>query len=311
VLTIPRPGSSLATPRPVTAVAGADAQLAAERACPNCGTPAPLAYCPACGQAQHALHRSLGSIVADLLDTLAGWDGKIPVTLWLLVRHPGRLTADYVAGRRARYLPPLRLYLTMGALLFLAFQAAAPRMTGFNLSVQGDAGLHVERRRGASPSEAAPPPVAADGAWQRLKRTYFGDRIRTMNALPPAEQQREMKRAFFGRLGTTFFVLLPVVALLLAGLYRRTPLAYADHLVFALHTQAFAAGALAIALLLGGAWGALPLLALPPYVFVSMRRVYGGSRRRTFAKFVLLGAGYFCVLMVAMLVTVMVAFMVG
>jgi hypothetical protein len=252
----------------------------------NCGTPAPLAYCPACGQAQHAPHRSLASIADDLADTFLGWHGRIPVTLWLLVRYPGRLTAEYVAGRRVRYLPPLRLYLTMGALLFLAFKAAAPRMNGLNVTV--------------SPGALA------------LKRSYFGDRLRTLNGMPRAEQQRELRRAFLARLGTTFFVLIPVFALLVSALYRRGPLVYAEHLVFVLHGQAFAAGVLALALAVGGAAGALTLLvALPPYVFVALRRVYGGSRRRTLAKLVLLGAGYLVVLSVAMLVTVLAAFLLG
>jgi hypothetical protein len=280
-------------------------------ACANCGTPAPLAYCPACGQAQHAPHRSLASIADDLADTFLGWHGRIPVTLWLLVRYPGRLTAEYVAGRRVRYLPPLRLYLTMGALLFLAFKAAAPRMNGLTVTV--GPGVMTPSAPAAQPKASARPSiVGTTGAWQKLKRSYFGDRLRTLNGMPRAEQQRELRRAFLARLGTTFFVLIPVFALLVSALYRRGPLVYAEHLVFVLHGQAFAAGVLALALAVGGAAGALTLLvALPPYAFVALRRVYGGSRRRTLAKLVLLGAGYLVVLSVAMLVTVLAAFLLG
>ena len=285
-------------------------------ACANCGTPAPLAYCPACGQAQHAPHRSLANIAADLADTFLGWHGRIPVTLWLLVRHPGRLTAEYVAGRRVRYLPPLRLYLTMGALLFLAFRGAESRMTGLHFSLGAAASAPGAKGApsGGRPTTPAPGPsiVLETSAWQKLKRGYFGGRIEALGRMPRAEQQRELRRAFLARLGTTFFVLIPVFALLLSALYRRGPLVYAEHLVFVLHGQAFAAGVLAVALTLGGAAGALTMLAaLPPYVFVALRRVYGGSRLRTLGKLALLGAGYLVVLSLAMLVTVMAAFLLG
>src|SRR5207302_1011535 len=83
--------------------------------CLDCGH-----YCPRCGQESHDLHRSLYGILGELLDTFAGWDGKIPATLWLMVRRPGGLTAEFLAGHRARYLRPLRLYLTMSVLFFIS-----------------------------------------------------------------------------------------------------------------------------------------------------------------------------------------------
>lgn len=73
--------SRAARPAPYTPDVAVPAAEPGPRACPNCGTPAPLAYCPACGQAQHSLHRSLRAWIGELLDTFAGWDGKIPVTL--------------------------------------------------------------------------------------------------------------------------------------------------------------------------------------------------------------------------------------
>jgi hypothetical protein len=275
-------------------------------ACANCGTPAPGPYCPACGQAQHEAHRSLRSITGELLDTFAGWDGKIPVTLWLLVRHPGRLTAEYVAGRRVRYLRPLRLYLSLTVLVLLAQRVAPDRGTIIRI---GDFSRDTPGAVGPASGGAY-----ASGPWQRMKRSYFGPRIRDLERLPPKERNQAVSAAFLAKLGNMFFALLPVFALFVGALYRRSPLAYAEHFVFALHVHAFGAAALALGVALGGLHPAtrlLPLLWAPPYLFVALRTVYGGSRARTLVKLVALGGSYLIVLLLATLVTAALAFFVG
>jgi hypothetical protein len=327
----PAPDSQYADP-PAVAASDPAAGATTEPRCPNCDTPAPGRYCPACGQAQHERHRSVRSIVDDALDSFLGWDGKIPVTLWLLVRRPGMLTAEYVAGRRMRYLPPLRLYLTLSAVLVLAFQFARPRMRDLQVTMAGDArpraGARVGRdSAGRPPARGAPvradaaaaaardsatlDSLAALGPWRKLKRGMFGDRIRSLEHMSKAERERVVRDAFIGKLGTMFFLLLPAFAGIVGVLYRRTPLVYAEHLVFALHVHAAAALGLAVALILGGAAGGLVLLAGPPYLFLALRRVYGGSRRRTLAKLVVLGGIHAGVLAGAVLLTALAAFLVG
>ena len=98
-----------------------------------------------------------------------------------------------------------------------------------------------------------------------------------------------MKAAFVEHAPNMVFLLLPAFALLLRVLYRRAPVFYAEHFVFALHNHAFAFLALTVAHVASvwlrpvglGPMAAVPLLWMPVYFFVSMRRVYGGSRLRT------------------------------
>ena len=106
-------------------------------------------------------------------------------------------------------------------------------------------------------------------------------------------------------------LLLPVFALLLRLLYLRSPVYYAEHFVYALHNHAFAFLALTLAHLASvwlrpaglGPLAALPLLWMPIYFFVSMRRVYGGSRARTTVKFATLSLAYGAILFAAVIVT--------
>ncbi|MDF1504394.1 DUF3667 domain-containing protein [Roseisolibacter sp. H3M3-2] len=219
---------TVAPPAPVVVAAAAPAPVEAP-ACANCGAPAGDAFCPRCGQEQHDLHRSVRSIVDELLDSLAGWDGKIPATLWLLVRHPGRLTAEFLGGRRARYLRPLRLYLTLSVVYFVGL-AIDRRVNARELDLRVREPVAASTDAPTDPAAGARAAAPA-GAVERA----FEARMRRFAALPKAERDRAFSQAFYGQLSNMVFVLVPAFALLLRLAYRRAPLFYAEHLVHALH----------------------------------------------------------------------------
>ncbi|MEP6685989.1 MAG: DUF3667 domain-containing protein [Verrucomicrobiota bacterium] len=88
--------------------------------CENCGTPLRGQYCSACGQAAIDYRRSFRHVIIDVLDSFLNWDSKFIATIgWLIVR-PWYLTNNFLAGRRVRYLHPLRLYLLASILFFFA-----------------------------------------------------------------------------------------------------------------------------------------------------------------------------------------------
>ena len=88
--------------------------------CENCGTPLAGHYCPKCGQPAIDYRRSFRHVIVDVLDSFLNWDSKFIATIgWLIVR-PWRLTNEFLAGHRVRYLHPLRLYLLASILFFFA-----------------------------------------------------------------------------------------------------------------------------------------------------------------------------------------------
>ena len=92
----------------------------AHGACANCGTVLTGAFCATCGQSAH-VHRSVGHIVEEFLHGIWHFDSKAWRTLPRLVLRPGRLTRDYVYGRRAAYIAPLALFLFSVFLMFFVF----------------------------------------------------------------------------------------------------------------------------------------------------------------------------------------------
>lgn len=89
-------------------------------ACLNCGATVTGAYCSNCGQKAH-VHRSVFHAVEEFLHGITHFDSKLWNTLPLLFVRPGKLTRDYVRGKRARYVAPVALFLLTVFAMFLLF----------------------------------------------------------------------------------------------------------------------------------------------------------------------------------------------
>lgn len=99
---------------------GAPAGHTHHGACANCGTPLAGQFCGDCGQNAH-IHRTLGGVFHDFLHGITHFDGKTWQTLPMLLFRPGKLTRDYIEGKRARYIAPVPLFLLVVFLMFFVF----------------------------------------------------------------------------------------------------------------------------------------------------------------------------------------------
>ena len=80
--------------------------------CANCGTALVGPWCHACGQKGEEFHRSIWRLVAEAFEGLTNFDSRFWNTLPRLIVRPGKLTREYLDGRRAgernRRPPPQR-----------------------------------------------------------------------------------------------------------------------------------------------------------------------------------------------------------
>jgi hypothetical protein len=93
--------------------------------CENCGAELRGQWCAQCGQAAVDYRRSFRHVIADVLESFLNWDSKFFTTIALLLFKPWRLTNEFLAGKRVRYVNPLRLYLLASILFFFAVNYAA------------------------------------------------------------------------------------------------------------------------------------------------------------------------------------------
>src|SRR5213080_999333 len=88
--------------------------------CENCGAELKGHWCAKCGQPAIEYRRSFRHVLVDLLNEFLNWDSKFFATIGLLILKPWRLTNEFLAGKRVRYVNPLRLYLLASILFFFA-----------------------------------------------------------------------------------------------------------------------------------------------------------------------------------------------
>jgi hypothetical protein len=88
------------------------------RYCENCGAPMAGPFCAKCGQHAVDYRRSFRYVVLDVLDSFLSWDSKFFATIGWLIARPWHLTNEFLAGRRVRYVHPLRVYLLASIVFF-------------------------------------------------------------------------------------------------------------------------------------------------------------------------------------------------
>ncbi len=87
--------------------------------CRNCNTHFNGKFCPECGQEADTGAPIAMGFIYEFLTRNVLEKGKLPRTIWHLLRYPGGLTVDFLEGRRARYIRPVRLYLIFSIVYFL------------------------------------------------------------------------------------------------------------------------------------------------------------------------------------------------
>lgn len=87
--------------------------------CLNCETELKGPFCYYCGQPDKNFIRFFPVLLRELMEDFLDLDSRLMRTLKPLLLHPGKLTRDYLDGRRFRYTPPLRLYIFSSMAFFI------------------------------------------------------------------------------------------------------------------------------------------------------------------------------------------------
>jgi hypothetical protein len=93
--------------------------------CFNCSAPLDGRAC--CGQAADSHVPSVVQFVHQTVESLTHADSRLWRTLGLLWFKPGQLTLEFMEGRRASFLPPVKLYFVFGVIFFALVSLAQGR----------------------------------------------------------------------------------------------------------------------------------------------------------------------------------------
>ncbi len=206
--------------------------------CENCGTHLEGPWCHRCGQHDFEFHRSFRHVFWEAMENFLHFEGKFFRNIIVLLFRPGRLTAEFNAGKRAAQMPPFRLYLFVSVLFFfLVFIAIEPADV-----VQQDepppSGLNQARAVPAAGHNAAPENDLVFG--KEGEKNAFEQWVETQGrrALDPVHR-KEMGAAFLHSAPKMLLFCLPFFALFTRVLFRKSGQVYLQHLVLALHFHTF------------------------------------------------------------------------
>jgi hypothetical protein len=285
--------------------------LTAPVLCDNCGAPVPGRYCSACGQRLEPPVHSLWHFTRVATEDLTHADSRLWRTLTALLFKPGRLTREFLAGRRARYLPPVRLYLVLSVLFFLIASAVHTRFTvlafdadhpshnkALPANTVNDAVAGIATPRPGETTEQRAARVCANanynGPWASTLRPQFQRACR--NSV--MDNGRDLQDAFLHNVPRAMFIFLPLLAGVMMLMYWRPRHYYVEHLLLFVHNHAFVFLVASLVLLLGKFVPHVPGLDLAIvlyfawYMYRSVRVVYQQGRLLTLTKLALLGFFY-------------------
>ena len=260
------------------------AELLAGKICANCDVNLIGEYCSNCGQRVDPHPPTIGHFAEEVVETVTHADSRLWKTLRRLLLQPGILTVDFFAGRRARYLPPIRLYFILSVAFFLVL-ALGPSKTETKLDLQvKSVGCQELIYQGPFVSTVQP-----------MVRSACGRVVQDLQAGGAG-----FTRNFLENLPKAMFVLLPLFGGLMLAFYWRPRRLYAEHLIFLIHNHSAAFLALTILNLIDfglpqslQGWSLLPFSGwLTWYCYRGLRVYYRQSRLRTLAKLVTLGMLY-------------------
>jgi hypothetical protein len=289
-----------AAPRDVVA---AEPAAAVPARCKNCDAVLLGRFCVNCSQAANVHVPTTKELLHELLEGITHSDSRLWRTLTTLWFKPGKLTEEFVAGRRVAYLPPFRLYLIVSIIFFLmlSFVHTSVELIKFDEAMK-PAGSAVSAFPAGKPITGCQDFVASGHpSWTPRLQHICQEFTKT--------SPENLLHAVLGTTSKAMFIFLPLAAFLHMLLYWRPRYRYAEQLLFFVHLHAFyfSIAILLVVLIeaaiawpkLEGAAGLLETLlgwSLPVYTFMAMRRVFRRSRIGTLFKAVMLFFIYMTVL---------------
>ncbi|MCC6138060.1 MAG: DUF3667 domain-containing protein [Bdellovibrionaceae bacterium] len=251
--------------------------------CKNCGFNDSGEFCSQCGQKiKIHLNPTLHDVIHDTVHEFLHLDGKIFQTLLTLFRYPGKLTQEYLAGRRVSYVTPIRLYLTLSLVYFL--------IPSFSTKTEVHSGadkVKKESSKGSSDEDLVM--NIQTGTFMDPKLKEWGIAFKR-GVKKISKDSKEFKKLYFSVLAKSLFLLMPLFAFILKLTYWRRKQRYPQYLYFAIHYHAALFAGLILCTFIDYIYDEIMLwwvLWAWLYLVLSFKRIWGDSTKRAIQRTIL------------------------
>lgn len=252
--------------------------------CKNCETRYIGNYCPECGQSSKRYDKPFRFIIADFAGNIFAFDTRLWSTIRAVLINPGQMAMDIMNGKRARYVPPFRLYVFISFIFFLLINFTVNKVKEDDeLTLQQEELVFESSNDSTEISELS-------GAEKKKSNFVFEDKK------VPIDHVMDNFDIYFSKLLQWFsyslFLLMPFYAFLLWLFFRKTYKYYLGHLILAINQHVFTFILLIIIVFIGQI---LPfktrypeiymLLILPVYYLLGIRKMYQRKWSTTIMRF--------------------------
>lgn len=288
--------------------------------CRNCDSAFQGVYCPSCGQSSKEFNRPVIYLLDDFLGSMFSFDTRVWRSFSSLLFRPGTMEADYVAGKRARYVPPFRLYLFLSFFFFLSLSTLTDRAVHENKQVLTSIGVSnsQDSASGELPAESAVfGPDAQDSLLFRADSSEvpltleFENGSGEMKARDVLANPDKYVSRFFRYFSWAFFVLMPLYRSLLWLFFRRSYPYYLAHLLLSMNQHLFAFSVFTLVMLPQVFWPAREVgwegymvLAIPVYALLGVKRLYSQGWWRSLFRLLVLQSIYLIAASITVVVVV-------
>lgn len=240
------------------------------------------------------------SLISDLAGGIFAFDTRLRKSLGALLTRPGGMETDFTDGRRARYVPPFKLYLFISFFFFLLLSTITDQMLESNRS------FFSSIARGEQPSEpiiTLPSQTGGLPADKTETRSFLQVSVDTASSSvnddihsPDEQKVRDIfanPQMYMGRFFRYFtwslFILMPLYGSLLWLFFRGSRHYYLPHFLLSMNQHLIAFVILSFVMLPQLLWPHREMgwegylnFTIPLYHIIGAKRLYALSFRSTF-----------------------------
>jgi hypothetical protein len=306
--------------------------------CKNCSYTFEGLFCPSCGQSIKEVQQPISHFLKDIFGSLFAMDIRIVKSLPALLFNPGKLSAEYIDGKRKSHIAPFRFFLFSSLIFFFLISLQTQNMVDKAFDELNDPLLVDSTQQALSSIRANigdQDTVLAISSFRNgmglvdLYKSYLHEAIKdtslTVEEINIKEKQIQaadnpdvvLSKAY-QYISWSFFALMPLFALFLFMFFRKQRKFFVEHLIYSvnLHTFFFILLIFIVVLgmifpnLLSGMGGWVFLLALA-YAMIGIRNFYNKkwlpSFFLTIAIFTLYLLSIFILIILTLIVMVLIA----
>ncbi|MDI9310871.1 MAG: DUF3667 domain-containing protein [Limnohabitans sp.] len=224
--------------------------LRKDMTCLNCGHVVEKRFCPNCGQENKETKESFHFLFTHTVEDIVHYDSGFWKTIKYLLLYPGKLTIEYLAGKRKTYVPPVKLYIFISFITFFIIPIIAKYDKDVVVVEKTETQNEVSNLKNHSNESDIKLNVTGLDlkSYDSIQNTLSEDKkdnllkywatksILTFEKNSSNENFSEkVLEAFFHNLPKAFFILMPLFALILWLFHDKKKWYYFDHGIFTLH----------------------------------------------------------------------------